>query len=173
MENFKINDNGELEVTASPTSSHTDFDFYVGNWKIKNRKLKERLNNCNEWIEFEAAQKMYTVLNGIGNIDNFYATFDGQPFEGMSIRLFSPKTKLWSIYWADSNEGILDPPVLGSIENNVGHFFTKDTFNGKSILVAFRWDATDNDNPIWSQAFSEDNGKTWEWNWYMYATRIK
>ncbi|MFN8338965.1 MAG: hypothetical protein U0T36_08080 [Saprospiraceae bacterium] len=173
MENFKINDNGELEVTASPTSSHTDFDFYVGNWKIKNRKLKERLNNCNEWIEFEAAQKMYTVLNGIGNIDNFYATFDGQPFEGMSIRLFSPKTKLWSIYWADSNEGILDPPVLGSIENNVGHFFTKDTFNGKSILVAFRWDATDNDNPIWSQAFSEDNGKTWEWNWYMYCSRVK
>jgi len=37
----------------------------------------------------------------------------------------------------------------------------------------FHWDKTDIDNPIWSQAFSTDNGKTWEWNWYMYTNRIK
>jgi hypothetical protein len=95
---------------------------------------------------------MYKVLNGIGNIDNFLASFDGQPFEGMTVRLFNPKTKLWSIYCADSNQGKLDPPVLGSFENNVGHFITKDTFNGKNILVTFRWDAREKENPIWSQS---------------------
>ena len=95
------------------------------------------------------------------------------PFEGMTVRLFNPKTKLWSIYWADSNEGKLDPPVLGSFENNVGHFITKDKFNNKDVLVIFRWDARDKDNPVWSQAFSEDKGNTWEWNWFMYMTRIK
>jgi hypothetical protein len=113
------------------------------------------------------------VLNGIGNIDNFLATFDGQPFQGMTLRLFNSKTKLWSIYWADSNEGKLDPPVVGSFENNIGHFFTNDTFNGRNILVVFRWDARNIDKPIWSQAFSDDNGKTWEWNWYMYMRKIK
>ncbi len=164
--------NGELVIAASATSSKHDFDFFEGEWKLQNKKLKTRLNNCTEWIEFESTQKMYKVLNGIGNIDNFLATFDGQPFEGMTVRLFNPKTKLWSIYWADSNEGRLDPPVLGSFENNVGHFITKDTFNGKNILVVFRWDARKKDKPIWSQAFSEDNGKTWEWNWYMYMSKI-
>ena len=164
--------NGELVIAASATSSKHDFDFFEGEWKLQNKKLKIRLNNCTEWIEFDSTQKMYKVLNGIGNIDNFLATFDGQAFEGMTVRLFNPKTKLWSIYWADSNEGRLDPPVLGSFENNVGHFITKDTFNGKNILVVFRWDARKKDKPIWSQAFSEDNGKTWEWNWYMYMSKI-
>jgi len=165
--------NGDLIITPSITSSKHDFDFFEGKWKLHNKKLKSRLTHCTEWIEFESTQEMYIVLNGIGNIDNFLATFDGHPFEGMTIRLFNPKTKLWSIYWADSNEGKLDPPVLGSFENNVGHFITKDKFNDKNILVVFRWDARIKDKPVWSQAFSEDNGKTWEWNWYMYMTRIK
>ncbi len=177
-ENLKIpkinfDANGGLIITASSTSSSHDFDFFEGKWKLHNRKLISRLDHCNEWTEFESTQEMYRVLNGTGNIDNFLATFDGQPFEGMTVRLFNPKTKLWSIYWADSNEGKLDLPVLGSFENNVGHFISKDTFNGKNILVVFRWDARDKDNPVWSQAFSDDNGITWEWNWFMYMSKIK
>ncbi|HOX82391.1 MAG TPA: hypothetical protein PLJ60_06595 [Chryseolinea sp.] len=170
----KINfdENGELIITASPTSSHSDFDFFEGKWNLLNKKLKSRLNNCTEWIEFQSTQEMHRILNGIGNIDNFLATFNGQPFEGMSLRLFNPQTKLWSIYWADSIVGKLDPPVVGSFENNIAHFFTRDMFNGKNILVAFRWDARDKNNPIWSQAFSDDNGKTWEWNWYMYMKKV-
>ena len=168
--NFDTNE--ELIIVASPTSSKNDFDFYEGKWKLHNRKLKTKLDNCTEWTEFESTQEMYRVLNGIGNIDNYLATFDGMPFEGMSVRLFNPKTRLWSIYWADSNEGILQPAVLGSFENNIAHFFTKDTFNDKKILVVFRWDVTDKENPIWSQAFSADNGENWEWNWYMYFSKF-
>ena len=167
-----FDNNGELIITASPTSSKNDFDFYQGKWRLKNKKLKTRLNNCIEWTEFESTQEMYKVLNGLGNIDNFLATFDGVPFEGMSVRLFNPKTKLWSIYWADSNEGVLQPPVLGSFENNIAHFFTKDVYNDRHTLVVFRWDVRDKENPIWSQAFSDDNGKTWEWNWYMYFSKF-
>ena len=168
--NFDLN--GELIIIPSVTSSKNDFDFFVGKWQLNNKKLKTRLNNCTEWTEFESTQEMYKVLNGIGNIDNFLATFAGEPFEGMTLRLFNPKTKLWSIYWADSNEGKLDPPVLGSFENDVAHFITKDVFNEKNILVVFCWDARDKKNPVWSQAFSDDNGETWEWNWYMYFNKI-
>ena len=77
------------------------------------------------------------------------------------------------IYWADSSRGKLDPPVVGSFENKVGHFFTKDVFNGKPVLMVFRWDARDKENPVWSQALSEDKGINWEWNWYMYMSKIK
>lgn len=164
--------NGEFIITASATSSNHDFDFFEGKWQLRNKKLKSRLNNCKEWIEFESTQEMYSILNGIGNIDNFLSTFDGVPFEGMTVRLFNPKTKLWSIYWADSNEGVLQPPVVGSFDNNVAHFFTKDIFEGRNIVIVFRWDARDKENPIWSQAFSDDNGTTWEWNWYMYFSKF-
>jgi len=37
--------------------------------------------------------------------------------------------------------------------------------------VVFRWDTTDKENPVWSQAFSDDNGKNWEWNWYMFMAK--
>lgn len=166
-----VDDSGNLIIVPSKTSSKNDFDFFLGKWKLHNRKLKNKLEKCTEWIDFESSMEMYKVLNGIGNVDRFFANFDGQPFEGMSVRLFNPKTKLWSIYWADSNEGILQPPVVGSFENNIGYFFAKDTFNGKPILVVFRWDARDKDHLVWSQAFSDNNGETWEWNWYMYFSK--
>ncbi|MEP6676176.1 MAG: hypothetical protein ABJA78_13525 [Ferruginibacter sp.] len=167
-----LNEAGELDITASANSSKTDFDFFIGKWRIKNNKLKSRLDNCKEWIEFEATQTDHKALNGLANMDHFYATLNGKSFEGMTIRLFNPKTKLWSIYWADSNTGVFDPPVVGSFENGIGHFYTKDIFQGNEILVKFQWDKTDIDNPVWSQAFSADNGETWEWNWYMYMSRM-
>ncbi len=169
---IQIDEKGILTIIPSPTSSKQDFDFYVGKWQLQNKKLKIRLNNCAEWIEFESTQEMYTILQGGGNIDNFLATFDGEAYEGMSMRLFNPVTRLWSIYWADTNRGVLDPPTVGSFEGDFGHFFAKDVFEEKEIIVVFRWDIRDKNNPIWSQAFSEDKGKTWEWNWFMYMHKV-
>ena len=160
-----------LNIAASPTSSPHDFDFMVGKWKIYSRKLKTRLNNCDEWLEFDARQEFKKILNGFGNIDNFITEFDGKPFEGMTLRLFNPNTKLWSIYWADSNVVVLDVPQIGSFENGIGEFYARDVFEEKPIIVKFKWDATKPETPVWSQAFSANEGKTWEWNWYMNFER--
>ena len=172
MKELVLSPSGELEINASPRSSQKDFDFFIGKWRIKNRKLKDRFSNCDEWIEFEATQTNQKALNGLGNMDHFYATLNNKAFEGMTLRLFDPATKLWSIYWTDSNTGKLDKPVVGSFEKNIGHFYTKDIFNGKEIIMLFQWDKTDKENPVWSQAYSADNGITWEWNWYMFMSRM-
>jgi len=164
---------GDLIIKASPASSSEDFNYLIGNWKLKNRKLKSRLTNCTEWIEFESKVAMHQVLGGNGNIDKYTDTASGKPYEGIALRLFNSKTKLWSIYWADNNSGTLDPPVVGSFENKIGHFFCKDTFNGKKIIVVFRWDVRNPILPVWSQAFSADNGKTCEWNSINVSERIR
>jgi len=168
--------NGNLLIKASSASSHSDFDFLVGKWKMYHRRLNKRLENCKEWTEFESTDSNYKILSGTADMDIYSTTqmpgLEGKLFEGVTLRLFDPKTRLWSLYWVASNVGVLDPPVVGSFENNVGHFFTKDTFNGKNIIVVFRWDVRDKDHPIWSQAFSPDDGKTWEWNWYNVSERI-
>ena len=164
---------GELLVQASATSSQHDFDFLVGEWKLRNRKLKSRLGNSTEWIAFESRVEMHQILNGLGNIDKYTDMASGQPYEGVALRLFNTRTKLWSIYWADGNSGALDPPLVGSFENNVGHFFGRDTFKGKNIVVVFRWDRRNPQLPIWSQAFSKDNGKTWEWNSINVSERVR
>lgn len=167
MEQQSFNAADDLAIVASKNSSPNDFDFLVGNWRIQNRKLKTRLSNCQEWSEFEALGECKKILNGFGNIDDFRAEFDGMPFEGMSLRLFDPKTKLWRIYWADSNAVVLETPVVGSFDGKIGKFYSRDVFEEKGIILQFQWDKTNADVLTWSQAFSADNGRTWEWNWYM------
>jgi hypothetical protein len=168
---------GDLKITAAATSSQSDFDFLVGKWKMHNRRLNKRLEGNNEWTEFDSDDENSKILSGTADMDTYSTTampgMEGKRFEGLTLRLFSPKTRLWSLYWVASNVGVLDPPVVGSFENGVGHFFTKDTFKGKPIIMMFRWDARNKDRPVWSQAFSPDNGKTWEWNWYNVSERIR
>ena len=164
---------GALAIQASATSSEHDFDFLVGDWKLRNRKLKSRLTHSDEWTEFESAVEMRQILGGMGNIDKYTELVSGKPYEGVALRLFNAKTKLWSIYWADSNSGALDPPVVGSFANKVGHFFARDTYKGQNIIVVFRWDVRNPQRPIWSQAFSADEGKNWEWNSINVSERIK
>src|SRR6266481_3254554 len=127
--------NGELKITASATSSQSDFDFLVGKWKMHNRRLNKRLENCKDWTEFESSDENFKILSGKADMDTYSTTEmpgqEGKPFEGVTLRLFNPKTRLWSLYWVASNVGVMDPaPVVGSFENNVGHFFAKDTFKG-------------------------------------------
>jgi hypothetical protein len=167
MQQQSFKGQSDLEIVASATSSHNDFDFLVGRWKVHNRRLKTRLNNCTEWIEFEAFAECTKILKGFGNIDSFEAAFGGKPYDGMALRLFNPKSKLWSIYWATAATGVLDVPKVGSFENKIGRFYARDTIEGKGVIVQYYWDATKPDAPGWSQAFSPDNGQTWEWNWYM------
>ena len=155
---------GALAITPSATSSRHDFDYLIGNWNLRNRKLKSRLTGSKEWIDFTSRVEMRQILDGLGNIDKYTEPSTPKPYEGVALRLFDPKTRLWSIYWADGNSGKLDPPVVGSFEKNVGHFFARDTYKGRNIIVVFRWDVRDPKFPIWSQAFSVDEGKTWEWN---------
>jgi len=170
---LRFDSTGALLIQASATSSQHDFDYLVGTWRLRNRKLKSRLTHSTEWIAFESRVEMHQILNGLGNIDKYTDTASGKPYEGFALRLFNPRTRLWSIYWADGNSGALDPPVVGSFENKVGHFFARDTFNGQKIIVVFRWDVRNPRLPIWSQAFSTDDGKSWEWNSINVSERVR
>lgn len=172
MKEELVDATGNLVITPSPMSSHHDFDFFFGKWKIHNRKLKERLKNCDEWVEFEANHQCEPILNGFGNSEIFRTTFDGKTFEAFGLRLFDPKTRLWTIYWADSEVVVLDVGQVGSFDGDIAEFYAKDIWEGTPVIVKFHWDKSDLKKLKWSQAFSPDNGKTWEWNWHMTFTRI-
>jgi hypothetical protein len=171
---LKFDPKGELIITASPTSSNTDFDFLIGKWTMKNKHLNARLANCKEYTEFESSVENFSALQGNGNFDVVRRQLkDGKVYEGRTIRTFDPETKLWRLYWMDSNGGAIDPPVVGSFNNGIGLFFCKDYQVGRPVIVVFRWDKTNPQQPVWSQAFSDDNGKTWEWNYTNISYRVK
>jgi hypothetical protein len=171
MSAFSFSSDAKLPPAASPTSSKRDFDYLLGQWNIKNRTLKEPLMGRDEWKEFHATQVCKPLLLGQGNFDVFHTEFDGEPFEGLTVRLFDPQTRLWTIYWADSKGMRLDDGKVGSFDGDQGDFFGRETVGGKSVIVKFHWDKRSPEAPIYSRAFSADAGRTWEWNWYSTFSR--
>ena len=149
-----------------------DFDFWMGEWNVHNRRLRERLAGSDEWDEFHSRVAARPLPAGLGNEDVYCTDFDGG-FVGMSFRFFDPKTELWSIYWADSRRpGVLDPPVVGEFDGDTGVFEGTDVFKGRRIVVRFIWSGVTTPTPRWEQAFSQDGGETWETNWIMDFTRV-
>ena len=158
----------EGAMAAEIADGRHDFDFWMGTWRIHNRRLRARLAGSTEWDEFEARGQTWPMLNGLGNRDEFRTDF-WPDFVGMTLRLFDPAKRQWSIYWADSVRGTLEPPVVGSFEGDTGTFYGDDVFQGRPIRVRFIW--TRAPQVRWEQAFSTDGGKTWETNWTMDMTR--
>jgi hypothetical protein len=159
-----------MSQKSEPTAR--DFDFWIGRWTVRNRVLRERLAGSDEWDEFEATVEARLILDGLGNEDEFRTDHDGG-FTGMSFRFFDPVRKRWSIYWADSRRpGVLDAPVFGAFDGDVGIFEGPDAFAGRPILMRFTWTGVTTSTPRWEQAFSEDGGETWETNWVMDLTRV-
>ena len=173
MTNATINEKGELKVVPDAKSSERDFDFFYGSWNVKGKKLKSRLHNSNEWISFAAKLKCSEMIGGYANIEPFYTQTNGKDFEAFTLRLFDSATKLWSIYYAYPANVSMQNPQVGSFQNNIGWFYARDVWEGKNIIIVYRWDRTDPDKPTMCQAFSADNGKTWEWNYLQSFERIK
>ncbi|HEX7803600.1 MAG TPA: hypothetical protein VF471_12670 [Pseudoxanthomonas sp.] len=148
-----------------------DFDFYYGYWKVRNERLKQRLAGSDDWETFEATQRCRPLLDGIGNQDDFVTEWGGG-FRGMTLRLFDLQAKQWSIYWASNRSGVLEPPVTGRFENGVGTFHGRDTHEGRPVLARFIWSDIGADSAHWQQAFSTDEGVSWETNWHMWMTRV-
>jgi hypothetical protein len=156
---------------AQARGTARDFDFWTGSWRVRNRRLRERLAGSDEWVEFDATVTARPLLDGLGNEDEFRTDWNGG-IVGMSFRFFDPSSGLWAIYWADSRKsGVIDPPVIGSFSGDVGVFEGRDVFDGRPIVVRYTWSRVTTPTPRWEQAFSDDEGETWETNWIMDFTR--
>ena len=147
-----------------------DFDFLVGEWDGVQRRRRAWLADCDEWYELKSSTRCWSVFGGAGNIDE--VDFPDQGFTGLTVRLRDVATGDWSIYWANSRDGILGvPPVTGRFENGVGLFYADEVLDGRAIRVRFTWSHITADSDRWEQAFSPDGGETWEANWTAEFTR--
>ena len=65
-----------------------DFDFLVGHWRVHHRKLKERLVNNHEWIEFEGTLVSQPLMGGYANVDDDVFEVPGGIYRGVAPRSF-------------------------------------------------------------------------------------
>jgi hypothetical protein len=146
-----------------------DFDFLHGPWHSRQRKLKERLAGCDEWEEFDTDLQCRPVLGGLGNIDELASP--AMTYIGLALRLYDEKDRTWSIFWITGGDATIEAPVVGHFAGGVGDFICTDTHLGTPVLVRYRWSDITSASARWAQAFSTDDGATWETNWTAEFSR--
>lgn len=158
--------------SSEPTLPPADFDFIIGDWEVRHRRLDERLSGCTAWTEFRGTSSTRKILGGFGNVEDNLLCFPQGEVRAAAFRSFDPTSRSWSIWWLDGRAPHrLDTPVVGTFTHGIGTFYANDILNGRPIKVRFIWQADPAACPRWEQAFSADDGRTWETNWTMAFKR--
>jgi hypothetical protein len=150
-----------------------DFDFFMGIWNCRHRYLAHRLSDCHDWIEFGGTCAARKVLDGFGNVDESDIGLPGDRYRAMSLRLYDFDRDRWTIHWYDSRRpGRPFAPIAGRFAKGIGTFYGDDEWQGRPIRVRFVWSRIAAGSARWEQAFSLDEGNSWETNWIMDFNRV-
>jgi len=154
------------------TGNVNDFDFLDGRWEMVNRRLLKRGVGSTEWDVFPASVRAYVLMGGVTNVDE--VTFPTKGWSGTTFRHFDKEKRQWSIYWVNTRTGKMDlPGQVGGFDGDIGLFYGEDTDEGRPVKVVYKWTKVGPDGARWEQAFSYDDGKTWETNWVNEHRRVK
>ncbi|MBS1572750.1 MAG: hypothetical protein JST62_10175 [Bacteroidetes bacterium] len=151
-----------------------DFDFEIGTWETKLSRLVNPLSGEPPiWVEYQGTTVVRKVMNGKANLVELIADGPAGHFEGISLRLYNPISKQWTLNFASLRTGTLSLPTYGSFKNGVGEFFNQEILdNGQAIFVKFIISKISHDVYKFEQSFSNDGGKTWELNWVAIDSKI-
>lgn len=157
---------------GSPSEQHA-FDWEIGTWQTHLRRRLRPLTGSNEWVEYSGATVVRKVWNGRANLVELEVQGSAGRIEGLSLRLYNPQSRLWSLNFANGAGGTLATPTIGGFKNGRGEFYSHETLNGRPIVARFVISDITHDSARFEQAFSADGGKTWEVNWIATDTRKK
>lgn len=165
---------GEAVAQSKPErDGQHDFDFEIGAWKTHVRRLLRPLTGSTTWTEMNGTTVVREIWDGRANLAELLVEGPGGRIEGMSLRLYNPDTRQWSLHFASSGDGLLNPPTVGQFKGGRGEFYSQETFNGRPIFVRFVISDITADSCRFEQAFSADGGKSWEVNWIATDTRVR
>lgn len=162
---------GAPAAAPSASDGQQDFNWELGTWDTKLRRLKQPLSGSREWLEYAGTTTVKPLMEKRANIVEFDVQGAAGRIAGVSLRLFQPATGQWTLHFANLANGSLTEPMQGSFKQGRGTFFGQDTLNGSRILVRFLIIPAGPDQWRFEQAYSADNGKTWEDNWIAVDTR--
>ena len=151
-------------LCSQDTLSTAEFDFWVGQWEVTWDEGEGRIGKGTNLIE--------KTLGGPVIQENFRIT-EGQSngFQGTSISVYNPTTKIWKQAWADNQGGYFD---FTGAKDETGNpvFITAPRTNGDQILISrmvFKNITKDSFQGDWEG--SQDGGKTWTLNWRINYKR--
>lgn len=163
-----------MPATAAtvPRDGAHDFDWEIGTWKTHLRRLQKPLTGSTAWVEYDGTTAVRKVWGGRANLVELDVSGPAGRIEGLSLRLYNPDARQWSLNFSNARSGTLSPPAVGEFRSGRGEFFGVDTLGTRMILVRFVISQIDAGSWRFEQAFSDDGGETWEINWIATDTRV-
>jgi hypothetical protein len=149
-----------------------DFDFEIGSWKTHLRRLQHPLTGSQSWVELDGTSVIRKVWDGRANLVELDVSGPSGHIVGLSLRLYNPETRTWSLNFASASTGTLSVPTIGWFANGRGEFFDHEEIGGRRVLVRNVFSEITDASYRFEQAFSADEGKTWEVNWIAIDTRV-
>lgn len=172
QQNSDASKTGSKPVDTKQDGSR-DFDWEIGTWKTHLRRLLRPLTGSTTWVEYEGTSVVRKVWNGRANLVELDVSGPAGRIEGLSLRLYNPESRQWSLNFSNPASGTLFTPTIGEFKNGRGEFYDQETLNGRAIFVQFLISCSTPDTCHFEQSFSNDGGKTWEVNWIADDTRVK
>ena len=158
---------------AVARDGQADFDFEIGTWKTHLRRLLRPLTGSTTWVEYAGTTVVRKVWDGRANLVELEVDGPAGHIEELSLRLYNPQSRQWSLNFSNSAAGTMATPTIGEFRNGRGEFYDQETVNGRAILVRFLILPVAADTIRFEQSFSDDGGKTWELNWVAVDTRVR
>lgn len=158
---------------AEGSAAKTDFDYFIGNWRVEHRRLRKRLAGSTDWEEFGGKTFCQRMFDGMVNLNESISYRDGKTSYGLGLRALDEAGGRWADwYLAASDLSRIDPPLFGRFKHGIGTFYSREVFDGRPVLVRGQFAPVNDSEARWEQAFSTDEGATWETNWIMRYLRV-
>jgi hypothetical protein len=126
-----------------------DFGFEIGSCGTHLSRLLHPLAGSPTWTDYEGSTVVREVWDGRANLVTLPADGPAGHIAALSLRLYNPQSRQWSLDFATSKSGALDQPAIGEFKNG----------RGRAILVRFVISDISPNSCRFEQAFSEDGGK--------------
>lgn len=166
-------------ASAPPTAAQQperdgqrDFDFEIGNWRT-HLLLREPLNADAAWTEFTGTSIVTKVWDGRANLVELDVEGPRSRIVGLSLRLYNPQARQWSLNFSNARVGTLANPVIGEFKQGRGEFFGLEEHEGRTVLVRFVITPITADSVRFEQSFSDDWGMNWVPNWIATDSRAR
>ena len=93
------------QTTSPPRDGQKDFDFELGSWKTHLKRRLRPLTGSNDWVEYEGTSIVRAVMAGRANLVELDVNGTAGRIEGMSLRLYNPEARQWSLNFSNIRAG--------------------------------------------------------------------
>src|SRR5712692_5255810 len=106
-----------LQQTLKERDGQHDFDFEIGTWKTRLRRLLHPLTVSTTWVEYEGTTVVRKVWSGRANLVELEVDGPAGHIEALSLRLYNAKSHQWSLNFANSADPVMSQPTIGEFKD--------------------------------------------------------